>query len=151
MPGEHPASAPHASRQPDRQVYERRAQVIKALAHPSRLLIVDALTEGEKCVQELTQLVGCDMSTVSKHLAVMKAAGVVADRKQGLQVLYRLRVPCILHFFGCVDAVLRANERDWRIARRLTPQQLAGLAIRPRRRASSNDDETPDRTTRPSP
>ncbi len=99
-----------------RDAYERKAQIIKALAHPSRLMIVDALAEGEKCVHELTEVVGSDMSTVSKHLSVMKAAGIVVDRKQGLQVIYRLRVPCILNFFGCVDAVLRANEASWRIA-----------------------------------
>lgn len=100
-----------------RDAYERKAQIIKALAHPSRLMIVDALAEGEKCVNDLTEIVGSDMSTVSKHLAVMKAAGVVVDRKQGLQAIYRLRVPCILNFFGCVDAVLRANEESWRAAR----------------------------------
>ena len=100
----------------DREAYERKAQIIKALAHPSRLMIVDALSEGEKCVAELTEIVGSDMSTVSKHLTLMKSAGVVVDRKQGLQVIYRLRVPCILKFFGCVDAVLRANEESWRAA-----------------------------------
>jgi ArsR family transcriptional regulator len=100
----------------NRDIYERKAQILKALAHPSRLMIVDALSEGEKCVNELTDLVGSDMSTVSKHLTVMKSAGLVMDRKQGLQVIYRLRVPCILNFFGCVDAVLRANEQSWRAA-----------------------------------
>ncbi len=100
----------------DRDAYERKALIIKALAHPSRLMIVDALSEGEKCVNELTEIVGSDMSTVSKHLTVMKAAGLVVDRKKGLQAIYRLRVPCILNFFGCVDAVLRANEESWRAA-----------------------------------
>lgn len=99
-----------------RDAYERKAQIIKALAHPSRLMIVDALSEGEKCVNDLTEIVGSDMSTVSKHLTLMKSAGLVVDRKQGLQVIYRLRVPCILNFFGCVDAVLRANEESWRAA-----------------------------------
>lgn len=104
------------TRRLNRDAYERKAQIIKSLAHPSRLMIVDALAEGEKCVNDLTEIVGADMSTVSKHLAIMKAAGVVIDRKQGLQVIYRLRVPCILNFFGCVDAVLRANEESWRAA-----------------------------------
>jgi ArsR family transcriptional regulator len=102
--------------QSNRDAYERKAQIIKALAHPSRLMIVDALAEGEKCVNDLTEIVGADMSTVSKHLTVMKSAGLVVDRKQGLQVIYRLRVPCILNFFGCVTAVLRANEESWRAA-----------------------------------
>jgi len=70
---------------------------------------VEALAEGEKCVCELQALVGSDMSTVSKHLAVMKYAGVVQSRKVGLQIFYSLRVPCILQFFKCADAVLAAR------------------------------------------
>lgn len=91
--------------------YLAKAKVIKALAHPARLRMVDALAEGEKCVCELQRLVGSDLSTVSKHLALMKRAGLVADRKEGLNVFYRLRVPCILRFFGCVDAVLAETQR----------------------------------------
>jgi ArsR family transcriptional regulator len=89
--------------------YQARAKVIKALAHPTRLFIVDQLSDTEKCVNELRDLIGVDMSTVSKHLSVLKDAGVVADDKRGLQVYYRLRVPCILNLFGCIEGVLRAN------------------------------------------
>lgn len=89
--------------------YEAKAKIIKALAHPSRLMMVDALAEGEKCVCELRELVGADLSTVSKHLSVMKNAGIVDDRKVGQQVYYRLRVPCIIKFFGCIEAVMRED------------------------------------------
>jgi ArsR family transcriptional regulator len=75
------------------------------MAHPSRLLILETLAEGERCVCDLQRLVGSDMSTVSKHLALMRQAGLVEDRRQGLQVFYRLRVPCLMRFFECVDAV----------------------------------------------
>ena len=98
----------------DKSRYEKRARIIKALAHPSRLLMVDALAEGERCVCELKELVGSDISTVSKHLALMREAGLVVDRKQGLQVFYRLQVPCILNFFGCIDAVERNLEKRQR-------------------------------------
>jgi ArsR family transcriptional regulator len=90
---------------------EARARVMKALAHPSRLFIVDELSRGERCVCELTEMVGADVSTVSKHLALLKQAGVVLDERRGQQVFYRLRVPCILNFFGCVEAVLEEAER----------------------------------------
>jgi len=95
----------------NKRAYEERAKIIKALAHPSRLIIVDALTDGEKCVCELRQLVGSDMSTVSKHLSVMKEAGIVDDRKVGQQVFYSLRCPCIVSFLGCVEDVMKANAR----------------------------------------
>ena len=76
---------------------EARAEVIKALAHPTRLYIVGELSQGERCVCELREGVGADLSTVSKHLSVLKNAGIVEDDKRGLQVFYRLRVPCILN------------------------------------------------------
>jgi ArsR family transcriptional regulator len=91
---------------------EARAKVMKALAHPSRLFIVDELSRGERCVCDLTEMIGADVSTVSKHLALLKRAGVVLDEKRGQQVFYRLRVPCILNFFGCVEAVLAEMGRS---------------------------------------
>lgn len=95
-----------------RSRYQARARIIKALAHPTRLFIVEYLTEGERCVCELQQKVGSDMSTVSKHLALLKSAGIVADEKRGNMVFYSLRVPCILNFMSCVEAVLQANAEE---------------------------------------
>ncbi len=89
--------------------YEARARIIKAMAHPSRLFIVDELSRGERCVCELTALVGADISTVSKHLSLLKKVGIVADRKDGLMVYYRLKIPCIMKFFECVEAVQQAG------------------------------------------
>ena len=89
--------------------YHRRAKIIKAMAHPSRLAMLEALRHGEMCVCDLRDLVGADLSTVSKHLSLMKSAGLVEDRKEGLKVHYRLRVPCVLDFMTCVEAVLKAG------------------------------------------
>jgi DNA-binding transcriptional ArsR family regulator len=95
--------------------YEARAQIIKAMAHPTRLFIVDELSRsGERCVCELTEMVGVDMSTVSRHLALLKGAGIVEDEKRGLQVYYRLRVRCVLDFFECVESVMKCNARSQR-------------------------------------
>lgn len=82
--------------------------VIKALAHPSRLAIAEALQSGERCVCDLRDLVGADLSTVSKHLAVMRTAGLLEMEKRGLNVFYRLRCPCLLNFFECVDSLVPA-------------------------------------------
>ena len=95
-----------------RAQYSARAQVIKAMAHPSRLLIIDELSREPRCVYELTAAVGADTSTVSKHLAVLRNAGIVADEKRGTTVYYRLRVPCILNFFGCIESVLKQVAKD---------------------------------------
>lgn len=92
-----------------REDYEARAGVLKALAHPTRLYIVDELSKGERCVHELTELVGADMSTVSKHLSVLKSVGLVRDDKRGSEVYYTLRMGCVLDFFDCVEAVLKGG------------------------------------------
>jgi len=97
-------------KRPPRETFVERARVIKALAHPSRLLIVDELSRGERCVCELTELVGHDISTVSKHLSLLKKSGIVTDEKRGLQVYYRLKTPCVLNFFTCIESVLRAGK-----------------------------------------
>jgi DNA-binding transcriptional ArsR family regulator len=93
--------------------YEARAKIIKALAHPTRLLIVDELSKsGERCVCELTEMIGSDMSTVSRHLALLRGAGLIEDEKRGQMVFYRLRVKCILDFFNCVESVIACNARS---------------------------------------
>jgi DNA-binding transcriptional ArsR family regulator len=90
----------------DERTAKRKATVIKAMAHHSRLIIINALGDGEMCVGDLQRIVGADVSTVSKHLSVLKNANIVEDRKQGLQVYYRLRLPCVAEFLGCVDAMM---------------------------------------------
>ncbi len=91
--------------------FQERAEILKALGHPSRLLMIDELTRGERCVCELTELVGADISTVSKHLAVLRDAGLVNCEKRGLKVFYRLSCPCILNFFTCVETVRDEKRR----------------------------------------
>lgn len=92
--------------------YEARARVIKAMAHPTRLFIVDELArKGERCVCELTEMVGVDMSTISRHLSILKNAGVVEDEKRGQQVFYRPRVQCISTFFECIKGVIECDTR----------------------------------------
>jgi ArsR family transcriptional regulator len=91
---------------------EARARVIKAMGHPTRLFIVEELSRGERCVCELTDMVQADVSTISKHLTVLRNAGIVQDEKRGVQVFYRLRVPCVVHFFSCIDSVLKDYARE---------------------------------------
>lgn len=85
--------------------YIQRARIIKAIAHPSRLMMVEALAKGQLCVCALQRLVGSDMTTVSKHLTVMKKAGLVEANKVGVKVHYKLRVPCILAFLKCIELI----------------------------------------------
>jgi ArsR family transcriptional regulator len=92
--------------------FQARAEILKALAHPTRLFIVDELSREERCVCELTEKIGADVSTVSKHLAILRNVGVVEDDKRGTKVFYRLRVPCVLDFFSCVESILSRRAKD---------------------------------------
>ena len=92
--------------------FQARAAILKALAHPTRLFIVDELSRGERCVCELTEMVGADVSTVSKHLTILKNVGVVDDEKRGSKVFYTLRVPCVLDFFSCVESILSRRAKE---------------------------------------
>jgi len=83
--------------------FRKSADVFKALSNPNRLLIVDALGGGERCVADLTKMVGLEMSTVSNHLSVLRSVGLVLDERRGTQVFYTLRSSCVLKILDCLD------------------------------------------------
>src|SRR3990170_4575414 len=87
--------------------FRRQARILKALANESRLKIVDRLSRGECSVGELTEMIGSDPSTVSKHLAVLRSHGIVLDRREGNVVYYKLMTPCVMNFFSCATQVLK--------------------------------------------
>jgi ArsR family transcriptional regulator len=88
---------------------KKNALLFKALGHPTRLLLIEELAAGSKCVCVLTEVAGLDMSTVSKHLLVLKQAGILEDEKRGLQVFYSLKTPCVLDFFKCIESNNRCS------------------------------------------
>ena len=92
--------------------YQMQAQIIQALAHPIRVAIVDLLKGGEVCVCQIAAKVGAERSNVSRHLALMLKAGIVKTRKEGLQVHFSLRTPCVLNFLGCATRALEQNLKE---------------------------------------
>ena len=86
----------------DEKCCVREAALLKALAHPTRLWIVKQLEDGEHCVCEFVDAVGVNFSTISQHLAVLKAAGIIVDEKRGQSVYYRLACPCIVKMLDCL-------------------------------------------------
>ncbi len=87
----------------DAYYLELRAKIFKALGHPSRLKMVESLFAGERCVCELQAMVGSDISTVSKHLNILKEAGILQDERRGTSIYYSLRMKCVANFLGCVE------------------------------------------------
>ena len=95
-----------------RKRYEARAKVAKAMAHPSRLLMLDLLQQGELCVSDLTEKVGADQSTISKHLTILKDVGLVGVRKEGALSYYRVTCGCLDGFFSCLESVLLSDVKQ---------------------------------------
>ena len=93
-------------------LFERQAEIAKAVSHPLRVAVIDFLRDGEKCVCDIAEHIGSERSNVSRHLSVMVRAGVLTCRKDGLKVFYKLRTPCIAEFLSCVTRVVKQQAKD---------------------------------------
>jgi ArsR family transcriptional regulator len=89
-----------------------KAKILKALAHQTRLYMVEELANGEKCVCEFVEVIGSDFSTISKHLSILKAAGIIQDDKRGQKVFYSLKAPCITNFLSCIENIIKNNLEE---------------------------------------
>lgn len=93
----------------DESMQQAKADILKAIAHPVRLSIVEMLGKRERCACDICDAFPCDRTTVSKHLAVLKSLGVIEDRKEGLYIHYRLRMTCLLPLLSCLERVVRSD------------------------------------------
>jgi len=93
-------------------LFEKQAEIAKAIAHPLRIAIIDFLKDGEQCVCDIAGHIGSERSNVSRHLSLMVNAGVLEYRKEGLKVIYGLKCPCILDFFSCIIRVLKQQAKE---------------------------------------
>ena len=89
-----------------------KAKILKALAHQTRIYMVEELAKGEKCVCEFVEVIGSDFSTISKHLSILKDAGIVQVDKRGQKVFYSLKAPCIPNFMGCIETIIKSNLEE---------------------------------------
>ncbi len=96
----------------EKGLLDAKATVLKALAHPTRLWMVEQLANGERCVCEFADAIDADFSTVSKHLNVLKQAGIVDDDKRVKKVFYRLKVQCVLNFMHCIEEVIQSQMKE---------------------------------------
>ena len=95
-----------------RILFEKQAEIAKAISHPLRIAVIEYLKDGEQCVCDIAKYVGSERSNVSRHLSVMVNAGVLSYRKEGLKVFYSLKTPCIIDFFTCVTRVLKQQAKE---------------------------------------
>ena len=83
-----------------------KAEIFKALAHPTRLFIIHAVKDEKISVKELTELAGVDISTMSKHLDILKKNRIIRGEKEKNFIYYRLVIPCVLDFMSCAAKVI---------------------------------------------
>jgi len=93
-------------------LFEKQAEIAKAIAHPLRIAILDFLKNKEQCVCDIAAHIGSERSNVSRHLSVMVRAGVLECRKDGLKVIYKLKTPCILDCFSCITTCLKQQADE---------------------------------------
>jgi ArsR family transcriptional regulator len=92
--------------------YEAWSEILKALANPIRLFIIEELQKGEKSVSDFNELLHIDISTISRHLSILKNTGVIDSEKKGTKVIYRLKIPCVVNFLTCVQSVLKEKIEE---------------------------------------
>lgn len=100
----------------EKERLQLKAEVFKAMGHPLRLGVIEFLKPGEKCVCEIVEHVGTEISNVSKHLSILKKSGIVKDRREGLKIMYRLTMPCAVDFARCVENVVIKRLDEQRAA-----------------------------------
>jgi len=89
------------------ELVNAKAEIFKALGHPARLTMVEALSKRPHCVCELVRMVPGTQATTSRHLDVLLKAGVVKRHKEGARMMYELALPCVLKAMPCVTEALR--------------------------------------------
>jgi DNA-binding transcriptional ArsR family regulator len=95
-----------------RKILEHQALVFKALGQPTRLEILNLLKEGERCVCEIFPEINQEQANVSKHLSILKQAGILDSRKEGLRIIYWIKNQEILNLLRTVSTLLKVQAQE---------------------------------------
>lgn len=90
----------------DKSLYEMQAEICKTLTNPKRIEILNTLKNEEKTVTELVQAIGASKANVSQHLAVMRHKGILATRRDGVNIYYRVANPKVIEACSLMKEVL---------------------------------------------
>ena len=91
----------------ENKVLELKAEVLKALAQPTRLQILECLRGGEKCICEIIPAIGGEQSNISRHISLMQKSHLVTTRKDGVKVMVKVSDPKIFHILDQVSILLK--------------------------------------------
>ncbi|MCK5236982.1 MAG: winged helix-turn-helix transcriptional regulator [Deltaproteobacteria bacterium] len=90
-----------------KELYKIQAEICKTLANPKRLEIINALKDGEKCVSELVEMLKIPKANLSQHLSLLKSNGIVASRREGVNIYYHISSPKIIKACALMKEVLK--------------------------------------------
>jgi ArsR family transcriptional regulator len=96
----------------NQMVYERQSEIAKSIAHPLRMAVLDYLKDGPQCVCDIAKAVKSERSNISKHLSIMVSSGVLEYQKKGLQVIYKVRTPCVIECVTCLTKCLKEKAKE---------------------------------------
>jgi len=96
----------------DERVIEMKAEVLKALAQPTRLKILECLRNGEKCICEIVPALNGEQSNISRHISLMQKSHLVVTRKDGVRVMVKVRDPKIFDILDRVSLILKTQMNE---------------------------------------
>ena len=89
------------------RILELKAEILKALAHPPRLKILECLRNGEKCICEIVPALNGEQSNISRHISLMQKSHLVTTRKDGVKVMVRVRDPKVFEILDSIGLLLK--------------------------------------------
>ncbi len=98
----------------EERVLELKAEILKALAQPTRLKILELLRNGEKCICEIVPALNGEQSNISRHISLMQKSRLVTTRKDGVKVMVKVRDPEIFNILDKVSAILKNQMNEQR-------------------------------------
>jgi DNA-binding transcriptional ArsR family regulator len=98
----------------EERVLELKAEILKALAQPTRLKILELLRNGEKCICEIVPAINGEQSNISRHISLMQKSHLVTTRKDGVKVMVKVRDPEIFNILDRVSAILKSQMSEQR-------------------------------------
>ena len=96
----------------EERVLELKAEILKALAQPTRLKILELLRNGEKCICEIVPAINGEQSNISRHISLMQKSHLVTTRKDGVRVMVKVRDPKIFDLLDRVNAILKNQMNE---------------------------------------
>jgi ArsR family transcriptional regulator len=96
----------------EERIVELKAEVLKALAQPTRLKILELLRNGERCICEIVPAINGEQSNISRHISLMQKSNLVTTRKDGVKVMVKVKDPKIFEILDSISLMLKKQIQE---------------------------------------